>query len=437
MATKPKAPRPSTGRRLDGIEGLRAIAASSVLVYHAWLYSDPDGTPVGLNTAGALPFQTLALGVTLFFVLSGFLLYRPFVSAALSRDHLPSVGAYFRNRALRILPAYWVILVLTGLVLQTTLLRSGAALEPGGLTDPGEFLRTAFLVHNYSPGTLGAGIGPAWSLAVEVVFYVFVPLLGALALFLSIRARGARGLLAAALAPAALMLLIGLSGKLAAATLVTGSGPDGGWTSDWHSVLVRSFLAQADLFAFGMLVAVLHVQAERGARRLPDRWRSIALAAAVPVGLLAAVRLDLVDGQFSYLPENTVIAAAFATLLALVVFPVRGQPSRLTRRLEAPTIVWIGLISYSLFLWHEPVVRWLEDHRLVAGGAMGLAVNIAVLAIVSGALATLTYRFVERPSLRHKASMRREPTAPREGRVAALEPAPLRVLPQGAVTPRE
>ena len=426
MATELRAPRPSSGRRLAGIEGLRALAASSVLVYHAWLYSDPDGTPVGLDTAGAIPFQTLALGVTLFFVLSGFLLYRPFVSAALSRDHLPSVGAYFRNRALRILPAYWVILLLSGLVLQTTLLRNGGTLEAGALTDPGDLLRTAFLVHNYSPGTVVTGIGPAWSLAVEVVFYLLVPLLGALALFMSLRARGARGLLAAALAPAALMLLIGLSGKLAAATLVTGSGPDGGWTSDWHSVLVRSFLAQADLFAFGMVVAVLHVQVERGALRLPDRWRSIALATAVPVGLLAAVRLDLVDGQFSYLPENTLIAAAFATLLALVVFPVGGEPSRLTRRLEMPVVIWVGLISYSLFLWHEPVVRWLEAHGLVAGGATGLAVNIAVLAIVSGALAALTYRFVERPALRHKASMRGASKAPRPRQAAPVDAATLR-----------
>jgi peptidoglycan/LPS O-acetylase OafA/YrhL len=425
MAAESKAPRPSSGRRLAGIEGLRALAASSVLIYHAWLYSDPDGSPVGLDTAAAIPFQSLALGVTLFFVLSGFLLYRPFVRAALSRERLPSVGAYFRNRALRILPAYWVILALAGLVLQTTLLRNGATLEAGALTDPRDFLSTALLVHNYAPGTVVTGIGPAWSLAVEVVFYLFVPLLGALALVLSLRARGARSLLAAALAPAALMLLIGLSGKLVAATLVTGSGPDGGWAADWHSVLVRSFWAQADLFAFGMVVAVLHVQAERGALRLPDGWRTIALAAAVPLGLLAAVRLDLVDGQFSYLPENTVVAAAFAALLALVIFPVRGGPSRLTRRLEAPMIVWVGLISYSVFLWHEPVVRWLEAHGLVAGGAIGLAINIAVLAIVSGGLATLTYRFVERPALRHKASMRRAPKAPRAGQAARAEAATL------------
>jgi peptidoglycan/LPS O-acetylase OafA/YrhL len=381
---------------------------------------------MGLDTAAAIPFESAALGVTLFFVLSGFLLYRPFVSAALSKQRLPSVGAYFRNRALRILPAYWVILLITGLVLQTTLLRNGGALEAGALTDPGDFFRTAFLVHNYTPGTLLTGIGPAWSLAVELVFYLFVPLLGAFALVLSLRARGSRALLAAALAPAALMLLIGLSGKLAAATLVTGAGPDGGWAADWHSVIVRSFWAQADLFAFGMVVAVLHVQAERGALRLPDGWRKIAIATAVPLGLLAAIRLDLVDGQFSYLPENTVIAAAFAALLALVVFPVRGAPSRLTRRLEAPVIVWVGLISYSVFLWHEPLVRWLEDHGLVAGGAMGLFVNIAVLAIISGALATLTYRFVERPALRHKASMRRGPNAPPDRQGAPLEPAGLR-----------
>jgi peptidoglycan/LPS O-acetylase OafA/YrhL len=103
--------RPSdTPRRttpIPGVEGVRAIAAVSVLVFHCWRYSaeGPSRADLGLVNRFVLPH--LSLGVTLFFCLSGFLLYRPFVAAALDGSSFPKVGTYFRNRALRILPAYW------------------------------------------------------------------------------------------------------------------------------------------------------------------------------------------------------------------------------------------------------------------------------------------------------------------------------------------
>ena len=73
---------PSSGSRLPGIEGARAVAAASVLVYHCWLFGSPDGTSPRLGPlTGVMPH--LALGVILFFSLSGFLLYRPFAAAVL------------------------------------------------------------------------------------------------------------------------------------------------------------------------------------------------------------------------------------------------------------------------------------------------------------------------------------------------------------------
>ena len=119
---------PSSGRRLPGIEGLRALAACSVLVYHSWALSSPSGRPVDLGIfARSVP--DLAFGVTLFFALSGFLLYRPFAAAVLRAEALPSVRGYLRNRALRILPAYWIILLVSALLLETVLVRHGSRLR--------------------------------------------------------------------------------------------------------------------------------------------------------------------------------------------------------------------------------------------------------------------------------------------------------------------
>ena len=82
-------------RRLAGIEGLRAIAASSILVYHCWLFGTP-GSPLGSDGVGALVMAQLAAGVTLFFALSGFLLYRPIAAAVIHGTPLIPVRTYLR-----------------------------------------------------------------------------------------------------------------------------------------------------------------------------------------------------------------------------------------------------------------------------------------------------------------------------------------------------
>jgi peptidoglycan/LPS O-acetylase OafA/YrhL len=165
-AARSQAPQPSSGSRLQGIEGLRALAACSVLVYHSWLYSAPDGHRVEIWPLTAV-LPDLAFGVVLFFTLSGFLLYRPFAASILRGKPMPSVRRYLRNRVLRIAPAYLAILLLVALVLRSALSRDAEGdLHNGALTDPGLLARSALLVQNYSPSSTLAGIAPAWSLAV-------------------------------------------------------------------------------------------------------------------------------------------------------------------------------------------------------------------------------------------------------------------------------
>jgi peptidoglycan/LPS O-acetylase OafA/YrhL len=404
--------------RLRGVEGLRALAASSVVVYHCWLYGAPDGVRVALGPLSRFALPNLRLGVTLFFTLSGFLLYRPIAAAVLRRAPMPSMRAYLRNRALRILPAYWVVLLVVGVLLPAALVRTpSAGLELGRLAaDPDLLAANATFLQNYLPGSLLTGIGPAWSLSVEVVFYLLLPLLGVLAAVCARPASG-RSRLAATLLPAAVLLAIGVSGKLTASWLVLpGPGASPGWDADWHSVLVRSFWGQADLFTFGMVLAVLHVALEDGRLTLPRWWWKAVVAAwalLVPAAVVMAERRALDP----YLYE-TLMALACGLLLALVVLPDASAavPLALIRGLEARPLVAVGLASYSLFLWHEPLVRWLRLHGLTVGGVGGFALNLVTLGVLSGLLAALTYRFVERPALRRKA--RRRP-------VPAGEPAPI------------
>src|SRR5919198_5058074 len=104
-------PTPERGRRAAGLDGLRAVAALSVVCFHVWLYRFPD--PTHVQRTGVLDdvMSDFRLGLILFFVLSGYLLYCAFARAALRRDGRVDLGLYIRRRAARILPAYYLAML--------------------------------------------------------------------------------------------------------------------------------------------------------------------------------------------------------------------------------------------------------------------------------------------------------------------------------------
>jgi peptidoglycan/LPS O-acetylase OafA/YrhL len=384
------------------VEGLRALAAVSILIYHCWLYSAPDGRPVDLGLLSRFALRHLPAGVLLFFTLSGFLLYRPLAASVLRQVPGPSMRRYLRNRALRIFPAYLLVLLVVGVLLPAALTgRSAAGSQLGRLAgDPGVLLANAALLQNYLPASMDTGIGPAWSLAVELVFYLVLPLLGWLAAACARAAGTAQGRTGAALVPVAVVIAIGLSGSLVAFHVVPpGSGA-------WHRGVVRSFWYHADLFALGMALAVVRVNVEDGRLRLPRRWRTAAAAGLVGITVVTALLTDRgrIQQYPGALPYEALVSLACALLLALVVLPTAAPAPRpaIVRLLETRLLVAVGLVSYSLFLWHEPVVRWLQQRGWTSGGTRGFWINLLVLGVLSGLLSAGTYRFVERPALRRK-----------------------------------
>ena len=217
------------------------------------------------------------------------------------------------------------------------------------------------------------------------------------------------------LGPPLLLLLVGLSGKYAA-HLLPGS-PTAGYNTDWHSVLERSFWAQADLFSFGMVVAVLYNEVSDVRLVLPTYWRRLSVGLGLLVFLLSAWTMH--GGEQSYLPQNTGEALGISLLFAAIVVPGRDpRASWVVRLLETRVLVTLGVASYSLFLWHFPVINWLQSQGLSVGGGWGaLLLNLAEASVVAGALSALTYRYVERPALSRKRSTR--PAATSQADVAA------------------
>jgi peptidoglycan/LPS O-acetylase OafA/YrhL len=402
------------------VEGLRAVAATSIVIVHVWAFSTPNGAGLSVSPWIDDALSTLSVGVTLFFTLSGFLLYRPFAAAIARGVPRPPIRTYLRNRFLRIAPAYWVILLLTALVIGSVNVRNEGMFGVGRLTHPLALLQSALLLQDYRPTTMVIGIGPAWSLAVEVVFYCVLPLLVLVAARFARRARSRDQRVLVLIGPPLLLLAIGLSGKYAA-HLLPGS-PTAGYGSNWHSVIERSFWAQADLFSFGMLVAIVRTEVVDGRLSLPTYWRRVAIGLALLVFVPCAWTMH--QGEQSYLLQNTGEALGIALAFATVMIPGPGtRPLRVVRLLESRPLVATGVVSYSIFLWHHPIIVWLERHGLAVTGWGDLLVNLIVVSVVVGVLSALTYRFVERPALRRKSPTR--PTTAAAGDVrSALGGAP-------------
>ncbi len=405
---------PAFARRLSGIEGLRGVAIASVLLYHVWLVSPPRQHPIHLGWLTTYVFPQLGNGVTLFFALSGFLLFLPFASAALRDQARPEFDAYLRNRALRILPAYWFVLLVTALLLHSARVYHGEAAVVGGIHDPKLLVENLLLLQNYRPATLATGIVPAWSLAIEVVFYLLLPLLVLGAIALARRATTRRQRVAAMLFPAAVMAAIGL------ASIPVDVGVGRVFDRTWVGVWQLSFLTHAHLFALGLALAVVRVEYQDGRLRLPSWWRPVAGVAMVALAVLV---VELAAHHVVASKWQVVLVAVFCgLLLALTVLPPLHSRSRLIGTLESPAFVATGLASYSVYLWHVPIIFSLRTHGLTSGGGFGaFAVNLIVVGSVTGAVAGLTYMYVEKPALRLKARTRVKRAEPAPPKAAEAE----------------
>ncbi len=146
--------------RFSTLDGYRAIAAFAVVTTHVAYF-----TGVVVVTAWGHAFSRLDIGVTIFFLLSGFLLFRPWSAAALRNSTWPGNRRYFRRRLWRILPAYLVLVVVV------------LAVMPGIEVYPKHWISHLTLTQIYWPKLLINGLTQSWSLATELSFYLVLPLI--------------------------------------------------------------------------------------------------------------------------------------------------------------------------------------------------------------------------------------------------------------------
>jgi peptidoglycan/LPS O-acetylase OafA/YrhL len=362
------------------LDGLRALAALSVLVFHVWLYGySPPPSPRTTFTDKLL-FE-LNLGLICFFVLSGFLLYQAFARASLGNGSRVDFKNYAVRRAARIVPAYYVCLV--GCLLLYWLV---------GLTrliPPAENLPLfAVFGQNYSTETVMEINPVVWTLSVEVAMYLFLPVIGYAALRL-----GARRL---ALQTAMLLGLIGVT--LLWNYLVR--------TGSWMPLGPKVLPAYLGHFALGMLAALwFEHRRSKDSRPIGVAATAALMAAGFGFVLADAIWREAFGSDFIFFVLGGLPAALGFALMIAGAAAGRG---RAIDWLSVRPLVWVGLVSYGLYLWHLPlliVVRQLE----ILPHAFGLRV-LFVLAI-SLVAAALSWRLIEQPMIRRYSSARKRPAA--------------------------
>ena len=355
---------PADAQRFAMVEGVRAVAALMIVLDHTGAIG-----AVQPDTLAGSALTRLNAGVAVFFVLSGFLLYRPFVAARLARAPAPALARYLRRRLLRIVPAYYAAALLGALFLGV-----------GGVLGPDWWAHAAFIqAYGFS-----GGIAPAWSLCTEMSFYLALPL------YVLVGGRRLAG------RPAAEQLraeLLGL-GLLAAISIVE---RELWFARAPRSAFAPTLAANAAWFAAGMALAVLSAHRAgvlaRVARRPGAAW-----LAAGGIYAVATVALEHTPAVVAYavwqnLAEHVLFAAFAVALVLPAVVDAPGLPRRLLTR---PAMAWLGTISYGIFLWHFQIAERLAHAWLPGIGLGALTAATVVLSVAAGAV---SFYAIERPAL--------------------------------------
>lgn len=350
---------PSLGYQ-PAFDGLRAIAVFLVIGAH---YGGARVT-AGIFTGG---FH----GVDLFFVLSGFLI-TVLLLEEWGRFDTISLRSFYARRTLRLFPALWAFLAVYVLVTLAWL----GSIKQGLLTTLYAFTYTMNVLETFS-GTANAaaehlGISHLWSLGVEEQFYLLWPV----TLLFFLRRRASRRTI--------LTFLV---------TIIVAQA------------VVREIIKSGSLFRFetvlvGCVAAVIFMS--------PARQRLLRFCQHPVVFGIAAV----VSGLFCLTPhaqklgplreENSLAFSIFGAVLVCGAISVPGSPAPSLVRfvLTLSPIVFLGRISYALYLWHQPVLVWFQHTRLETSWGSHPTALLALAASI--ATSTASYYLVERRFLRRK-----------------------------------
>lgn len=362
---------PPANRWIPALSGYRALAALSVFVFHLVSVDPPDGL------AGRVTVPLGNAAVCLFFVLSGFLIYRPFARWAFGIGPRVPAGQFIIRRCARIMPLYWAILTIHLFVF-----------HPDETRTLGEIATAYGLVQNFRGILVFLPPFVAWSLCIELWFSVALPFLAGPIRELG-KNRAPRSVLLIQFAGFALMVVAAVLFREWAIEAPT-SG---------RILWVPAYL---DWFAGGLALATWITYREQIiGDKPPIAIPSAALGALIAATAYWAVtQLNLPNGfetptRFQTHAQFLLEPVMAVALVAIAVWPGVSL-GRIGRFLSSRFFGWLGAVSYGVYLAHplviDEIVETFPDTTRLIVGPIGLVITLVV--------AHLLYRLVENPSSR-------------------------------------
>ncbi len=411
----------ATNTNLAQLDGLRGIAVLMVVLLHAWFIS---GAPllsfslpiIGLNVDISHYLSFGAMGVIVFFVLSGFLLSQPWFKADYAGRPRPALAQYFRRRFLRIAPAYYVCLFLMILLLTPVLIPRELVYSRTGALIIFAHVTFAQYLHPLSASSWSVN-GALWSLTMEAIFYLILP--WAVILFL-----GRRSLITV---PGALVLTLAWLyvsthslGFLV--TYIEGASSPPGDAVGARFYLSLQFPAHLLEFALGISLANLYVRNQagqaKGERPLLICRQTFGSVCFVVGFLIIGATIKIVGK-----PENGFYYrdASFAFGATLILHGLLFGADLFRQALSFSILRIVGLVAYSAYLWHMPLIYRLNKFASIAALPPNerfeeVAIRLVPLLI---AVSVVSFLVVEKPFL---LAGRKKPPA-RPGEAMTVEPA--------------
>lgn len=359
---------------------LRAIAALGVVFGHSFsvaLFASGHGDLNGQAVPGIGWLQwPVANGqelVFLFFALSGYLIGRPFIRSFVERSPYPSPVRYLKHRFLRIVPAYWVVLTIALLWLPTATKPLGPVLE------------AYFFLLDWYQSPLEGVLTQAWSLRIEMRFYLALPVVAALLIWAAKLGAPRIG------RTARCWIVIGLSVIWGVGTVFITGGANP--YTNGAGVLQTAFA-----FAPGLMLAAVEL--------LPIPTRILRHpAVAYTAGVLALIAGSLWLYPWVQFLNTDLLTYRFREMLlltlivgGLLVWQWSGRRTWVI--LDNPVLRWAGSRSYGIYLIHLLVLVKISEPLAQGDGyKRTFAVLLPATLLVSGIGAELLYRLVERPAL--------------------------------------
>lgn len=382
------APVPPEGKpdrsRSRELEGYRGLAALSIVVFHVSQFTI-QSTPSSRVVTQLSKFEI----VDILFVLSAYLLTLSYARAAIDRTSTVRPREFLFRRAVRILPLYWIAV--------TVVWSMRNASFPGDWRDLLEHLT---FTQVFDQKRIFYTLGPTWSMSLEIMFYGVLVILGPMAVRVCRHITTRRARVTTLMAGALVLFTIPVAWN-ATAYFIFHVPFD-------HWPVYFGPQARFGAFAVGMVLAVI-VAARGPAPVFRGIWPVILRVVGVAV-IAGATWIDR-PGTWGQVGFHDLAALGWFLLLASTVLGSVGQ--RWARALSWRPLTAVGLISYSMYIWHEPILQLLVNHGITNRSVAGLPWSIAAVLSLALLAGTLSYWVIEFPtsklrSLRSKSGSRRD-----------------------------